>query len=85
MSVKPFEPLKLNYDRFPEVSSYVEKNLNQEQKGRLKNLFKVIEGFESSLSLEILASTHYLKSSDPEMTEDQLFSKIQDWNQRKNT
>jgi len=83
MSVKPFEPLKLNYDRFPEVSSYVEKNLNQEQKGRLKNLFKVIEGFESSLSLEILASTHYLKSSDPEMTEDQLFSKIQDWNQRK--
>lgn len=83
MSVKPFEPLKLNYDRFPEVSSYVERNLNQEQKGRLKNLFKVIEGFESSLSLEILASTHYLKSSDPGMTEDQLFSKIQDWNQRK--
>lgn len=83
MSIKPFEPLKLNYDRFPEVSSYVEKNLNQEQKGRLKNLFKVIEGFESSLSLEILASTHYLKSSDPEITEDQLFSKIQDWNQRK--
>jgi len=83
MSIKPFEPLKLNYDRFPEVSSYVEKNLNQEQKGRLKNLFKVIEGFESSLSLEILASTHYLKSSDPGMTEDQLFAKIQDWNQRK--
>lgn len=83
MSVKPFEPLKLNYNRFPEVSSYVEKNLNQEQQGRLKNLFKVIEGFESSLSLEILASTHYLKSSDPELTEDQLFAKIQDWNQRK--
>ena len=83
MSAKPFEPLKLSYDRFPEVSSYVEKNLNQEQKGRLKNLFKLIEGFESSLSLEILASTHYLKSSDPEMTEDQLFSKIQNWNQRK--
>lgn len=83
MSIKPFEPLKLNYDRLPEVNSYVEKNLSQEQKGRLKNLFKVIEGFESSLSLEILASTHYLKSSDPEITEDQLFSKIQDWNPRK--
>jgi O-acetyl-ADP-ribose deacetylase (regulator of RNase III) len=83
MKARPFEPLQLNYNRYEEVESYVKKNLSSEQKARLENLFKVIEGFESSLSLEILASIHYLKSSNSDLTEDQLYIQIQEWNQRK--
>jgi len=83
MKARPFETLQLNYQRFNEVESFIKNNLSSDQKERLENLFKVIEGFESSLSLEILASTHYLKSSNSDLTEDQLFNKIQEWNKRK--
>ncbi len=83
MKAKAFEPLQLNYDRYNEVEDYIKTNLNSEQKERLENLFKVIEGFESSLSLEILASTHFLKSENSQLTEDELFTKIQEWNERK--
>jgi O-acetyl-ADP-ribose deacetylase (regulator of RNase III) len=83
MKARAFEPLKLNYERYNEVETYVKDKLNVEQKERLKNLFKVIEGFESSLSLEILASTHFLKSENSQLSEDELFTKIQEWNDRK--
>lgn len=83
MQAKAFEPLKLNYERYDEIESYVKTNLTPEQKQRLDNLFLVIEGFESTLSMEILASVHFLKSENPDLTEDELFIKIQDWNKRK--
>ena len=83
MKARAFEPLQLNYDRYEEVESYIQTNLSLEQKQRLENLFKAIEGFESTLSLEILASTHFLKNENSQLTEDELFEKIQDWNERK--
>jgi O-acetyl-ADP-ribose deacetylase (regulator of RNase III) len=83
MKARPFEALQLNYERYHEVESFINNNLSSGQKERLESLFKVIEGFESSLSLEILASTHYLKSTNSDLTEDQLFNKIQGWNERK--
>jgi O-acetyl-ADP-ribose deacetylase (regulator of RNase III) len=42
---KPFEPLQLNYDLYPEVETYVQKQLNVKQCRRLDNLFVVISGF----------------------------------------
>jgi len=83
MQARAFEPLQLNYERYFEVETFVKTNLSPQQKQRLEDLFKVIEGFESTLSLEILASTHYLKSENPKFTEDEVFVKIQDWNERK--
>ena len=83
MKARAFEPLQLNYERYDEVETYIKVNLTSEQNQRLENLFKVIEGFESTLSLEILASTHFLKSENPKLSEDELFEKIQDWNERK--
>lgn len=83
MQARAFEPLQLNYERYFEVETFVKNNLNPQQKQRLEDLFKVIEGFESTLSLEILASTHYVKSENPKFTEDEVFVKIQDWNERK--
>ena len=83
MKAKAFEPLKLNYDRYGEVQDYIRKNLTPEQHLRLKNLFELIDGFESSLSLEILASVHYLLAENSKLSTSELLSKIQSWNERK--
>ncbi|MDP3432876.1 MAG: macro domain-containing protein [Bacteroidota bacterium] len=83
MKARAFEPLQLNYERYDEIETYVKTNLSFEQKQRLENLFQVIEGFETTLSLEILASTHFLKSQQPGITKNELFEKIQNWNERK--
>lgn len=61
---------------------YVNTELSSEQKQRLSNLFKAIEGFESTLSLEILSSTHYTLKNNPQLSKDALIEKVQ-WNERK--
>ncbi len=80
---KPFEPLELNYERLPELKEYIDKNLNYEQKDRLKRIFEIIQGFESALSLEVLASVDYLLRKEPGIKNDELVEKIRTWNTRK--
>ncbi len=82
MSAGPFEPLQLNRDRYQEVVDYINNELSKEQRDRLDNLFKAIDGFESTLSLEVLSSTHFAKKKHPELTKDQLIEKVQ-WTERK--
>ena len=83
MQAKAFESLQLNYEKEEEVATYIKTKLSAEQNERLTNLFNVIDGFETTLSLEILSSTHYLLSENPTANEDELFEKIQAWNDRK--
>lgn len=83
MKARAFEPLQLNYNTYDEVEKYVKTNLTSDQKQRLESVFNIIDGFETTLSLEILSSAHFLISENPTLTEDQLFEKIQDWNERK--
>ncbi|KEQ30342.1 phosphatase [Pedobacter antarcticus 4BY] len=83
MQARPFEPLKLNWEKLAEVESYIKTSLSDDQKQRIENIFQVIDGFESTLSLEILSSIHYLLSEDPKLSQKQLLSKIQTWNDRK--
>ena len=83
LSNKPFEPLELNYERLPEINEYIDRNLNYEQKDRLKRLFEITMGFESALSLEVLASVDFLLRKDPRLEPDDLTDKIRNWNTRK--
>lgn len=83
LQARAFEPLRLNYKTYGEVEQYIHTNLNSEQKQRLESIFSIIDGFETTLSLEILSSVHYLFSENPQLTEDQLLDRIQDWNERK--
>lgn len=83
MKARAFEPLKLNYKMYDEVETYVNNNLSLSQRNRLESVFNIIDGFETTLSMEILSSTHFLISQDPKLTETQLFEKIQGWNERK--
>jgi O-acetyl-ADP-ribose deacetylase (regulator of RNase III) len=83
MKAEVFEPLQLNYDKYEEISNYIKSSISDEQKQRLDNLFRVIEGFESTLSLEILSSIHFLKSEEPFLSQNEIFEKICEWNERK--
>ncbi len=83
MNARAFEPLHLNYEKYDEVEKYINTNLSVEQKQRMESVFNIIDGFETTLSLEILSSTHFLISENPNLNEEQLFEKIQDWNDRK--
>lgn len=83
MKIRPFEPIKLNWERYQEVENYIQTQLNPVQQQRLKNLFKVIEGFETPLSLEVLASVDYLLQESSALSEQELLQKIESWSNRK--
>ena len=81
--VKPFEALHLNYEKWYEVKEYVEKNMNYEERERLSNLIKIITGFTSELSLEILSTTAFILDENPSFTLEQVMACIKNWSDRK--
>lgn len=83
MNAKAFEPLTLVSEKSAEVETYVNNKLSSIQKDRLKSVFKLIEGFESTLSLEILSSIHFLQRENKGFTQKDYLEKIQSWNDRK--
>lgn len=83
MNAKPFEPLQLQYNKRKEIEEYVNTKLSSSQKSRLKSVLKLIEGFESTLSMEILSSTHFLLQENKNLNQKDLLEKIQSWNDRK--
>ena len=83
MSAHAFEPLQMNFERYDEVKQFISRELSSEQRDRLKNLYVLIDGFESTLALEILASVDFLRHENKSITEEKLYEKIQDWNDRK--
>jgi O-acetyl-ADP-ribose deacetylase (regulator of RNase III) len=83
MNVKAFEPLELQYERVNEVSNYIRKELNSEQHERLKNLVTLIKGFQSALSLEVLASVDFVRKNNPGITKSEIVNSIHQWSDRK--
>jgi O-acetyl-ADP-ribose deacetylase (regulator of RNase III)/uncharacterized protein YwgA len=81
--VKPFEPLYLNYDRADEINEYVETQLTFEQKARLRNVLSLINGFESTFSLELLSSVDFVQQQTNTKTLGSLVQEIKSWNPRK--
>jgi hypothetical protein len=80
---KAFEPLLLNYEKLDEVKGYIDKELNAEQKARLQRLVMLIDGFQSELSLEILASVDFILARHPGFGEKEVLNEIQRWSERK--
>lgn len=62
---KAFEPLLLNYEKWEEVKTYIDTKLDSTQKDRLKRLTELIDGFQSELSLEVLATVDFILSKYP--------------------
>jgi O-acetyl-ADP-ribose deacetylase (regulator of RNase III) len=83
MQVTAFEPLELQYDTIAEVSEYVKKELSPEQQEIIKRLIKLIDGYQSALSLEILASVDFIKKKHPGIEKSEAVEKIGNWSERK--
>lgn len=80
---KPFEPLKLNYEKWDEVNRYVKQELHAEDADRVKSLIQFLSGFTSELSLEILATVDFIVARHPKCTIDEVMQSIAQWNMRK--
>ncbi len=83
MQVKAFEPLELQYDKLQEVSNYLKQELPTKQHLIIKQLVKLIDGYQSALSLEILASVDIIKRDNPGISKEEAKMKIRDWSERK--
>jgi len=83
MNAKAFEPLELQYDKMKEVSDYVQKELSPEQRTKLSKLVKLVDGFQSALSLEILASVDFVRKDKPGMAQEEIVKILHDWSDRK--
>ncbi len=83
MNAKAFESLELQYENLPEVSNYVRTQLTAEQRSKLSNLVKLIDGFQSALSLEILATVDFIKKDNPNFTIVDIKEAIFSWSERK--
>lgn len=83
MNAKAFEPLELQYDKLNEVSAYVKNELSSEQRSRLSSLVKLIDGFQSALSLEILATVDFVRKDKPGIQQEDIVNTIHSWSDRK--
>jgi O-acetyl-ADP-ribose deacetylase (regulator of RNase III) len=81
--IKPFEPLFLNYDKVDEINKYIETHLSVEQKNRLEDVLKLISGFESTFSLELLSSVDFVQQDKKTEDIESLVKEIKGWNIRK--
>jgi len=83
MNAKAFENIELSYGTFNEVKQYIDKELKPEQKLRLENLTTLIEGFQSALALEILATVDFVKKVKATTSDEEIIKAVQDWSPRK--
>ena len=52
-------------------------------KGRLERVADLVDGFESSFGLELLATVHWVAVNHPSAGEDEIIERIYGWNRRK--
>lgn len=82
-TARPFEPLQLNYEKWNEVQAYVERELSPAQKQRLQSVTALVSRFESTFSLELLATVDYLMDKEKVKNTPEILSAINAWNKRK--
>lgn len=84
MNLRPFEPIELAYEQLEKVSDYVHTKLANDKVLQLKQLVKLISGFQSALSLETLATVDFILKDQPNATLEQVVQAIKKWSNRKN-
>ena len=83
MNVKPFENIELQYNRAAEISEYVKSKLTSEQNRILRDLVKLIDGFQSALALEILATVDYIRRNNNIISKKEIMEIVEKWSNRK--
>ena len=82
-NAKAFEPLELQYDKAKEVSTYLRNELSAQQRQIMKNLVDLIDGFQSALALEVLATVDFIRLKHPGIELAGIVDIIQQWSDRK--
>ncbi|MCA8831915.1 type II toxin-antitoxin system antitoxin DNA ADP-ribosyl glycohydrolase DarG [Hymenobacter pini] len=80
---KAFTELTLIEEKFPELEAYMEHNLSPAQKQQFARLTSLIEGFESPLGMELLATVDYLLDHQEATDLNSLVAAVGTWNARK--
>ena len=83
MDAKAFDKIELNYDSFNEVNQFIKSELKSDQLQRLNDLVKFIDGFQSSLALEILATVDYVTKEKKIKDVDEIIESVMNWSSRK--
>lgn len=83
MDLRPFDEVSLLHSRKDEVKRYVDMKLSDEQRCRLSSLKELIAGYESPLALELLATTAFVRSENPDISLEDTVVKIGEWSERK--
>jgi O-acetyl-ADP-ribose deacetylase (regulator of RNase III)/uncharacterized protein YwgA len=81
-STRPFEHVTLKYEKLTEIREYVSRELDAEQRLRLTQVLKLITGFESALSLEVLSTVAFVLEKNPSYNEQQVLDAVYDWADR---
>jgi O-acetyl-ADP-ribose deacetylase (regulator of RNase III) len=82
-SVKAFETLDLQYEEWPQLKNYINQELSAEQTQRLQALTELTQGFQSALSLEILATVDFVQKDQPGIDLNGIIEAISSWSSRK--
>lgn len=82
MEATPFEELELDYSYKQEVSDYIHK-MPEEHKASIVKLLRIIDGFESTFAIEILATVAYIRKQNPGIDLNGTISKVRAWSDRK--
>lgn len=83
MNLRAFDSFELQYDTLAEVKSYVNSQLPPQSRVRLNQLVSLITGFQSTFSLEVLASVDYVRKENPGISLDDTVQKVWEWSERK--
>lgn len=83
-TIKPFEYLDIVDRNYKDVLDFTEKELSPLQRKRLETLTKLIEGFETPLGMELLATVDFvISSTGQDLSDPEIVRAVQNWSQRK--
>jgi O-acetyl-ADP-ribose deacetylase (regulator of RNase III) len=79
----PTALLTLDRQLMEEVKYFADQNFEPEEKARIEKVTRLIEGFESPLGLELLATVHWAMRETQSSNLDTVHTYIENWNNRK--
>ena len=86
-NAKPYHQLSLIPEHRPSIQAYIEKNCTTEQKNSLANLYQLIDGFESPLGMELLATIDLLITENKDLLANTVLmqQQLEKWSERKSS
>lgn len=82
---RPHDPITLRTEHFPAILTYIEQHFSAIEKKALSTIDHLIDGFETPLGLEMLATLDFIIQEQPALRQDSeaLVREVHAWNQRK--